>query len=224
MAKILLTEQEQSTITMAVGEAEKTTSGEIVPVVIRESSDYAVYELLFAFLTGFVYYSVLLVFYPAVSSVIDSLFWFPPDWYVTAFYGVSTLLVAGLAYFFSNIPALDRLIIPRKVRNEAVRKRALLYFTESGLSETRDRTGILIFVSLLERRVEILADKGINEKIPQSEWDSLAGSLAAEISQGELAGGITRAVQSCGEKLTRHFPVKSDDTNELPDRVDMPEK
>ena len=224
MAKKLLTPREQSSITTAVGDAEKTTSGEIVPVVIRESSDYAVYELLFAFLAGFLYYSVLLVFYPAVSGAIDSLFWFPPDWYVTAFYGLSTLLVAGLAYFFSNLPALDRLIIPRKVRNEAVRKRALLYFTEAGLIETRDRTGILIFVSLMEKRVEILADKGINEKILQSEWDDLAGSLAAEISKGELAGGITRAVKSCGDKLTNHFPVKSDDTNELPDSVDMPEK
>ena len=224
MAKPILTSEEQSTIASAVGDAEKTTSGEIVPAVIRESSDYAVYELLFAFAAGFLFYSILLVFYPSVSGMIDRLFWFPPDWYVTAFYGVSTVLLIGLAYFFSNMPVLDRLIIPRKVREEAVRKRAMLYFTEAGLTETRDRTGILIFVSLMERRVEVLADKGISEKIPQSEWDSLAGALARDIGKGELSPGLCRAVDSCGKKLTQHFPIKSDDTNELPDGVDLPEK
>ncbi len=224
MAKSVLSEQEQQRISAAVAEAEKHTSGEIVPVVIRESSDYAVYELVFALISGFIYHSVLLVFYKEVSQMISSLFWLAPEWYVTAFYGISTVLVIGLVYFFSNVPVIDRLIIPGKVRRDAVRKRALLYFAESGLTGTRDRTGILIFVSLLEKRVEVLGDMGINEKISQAEWDSIAGSLAGRIGQGELAEGFCDAIHQCGKKLSEYFPVKPDDANELPNRVDMPEK
>jgi putative membrane protein len=104
---------------------------------------------------------------------------------------------------------------------DKVRKRALRHFTESGVYSTRDHTGILIFISLLERRVEILADKGISEKIPQNEWDDVIGGLITSIRENQMADGLCRAVELCGRKLAIHFPVKPDDTNELSDSVDI---
>ena len=221
MRKDLLSPEERERIAGAVGKAEKKTSGEIVPAVIKESSDYAVYELLFALAAGFLYFSILLIFHSDVSGMISRLFWYAPDWYVTAFYGISTTLLIGAVYFFSNIPVIDRLIIPRKVREAAVRNRAMQYFAESGVSATRDRTGILLFVSLLEKRVEVLADNGISSKIAAAEWEALVAALVQDIREDRLSEGLCRAIESCGEKLERHFPIKPDDTNELPDNVDI---
>ncbi|OQY34368.1 MAG: hypothetical protein B6241_05130 [Spirochaetaceae bacterium 4572_59] len=221
MAKTFINEKEQERISVAVKEAEKSTSGEIATALIGESSDYALYELVFSLCIGFVYFSSLLFFYPSVSVWLGNLFWDAPEWYVTAFYGISTVLVVGLVYFFSNMSFVDRLIIPRKVLREKVRNRALRYFTESGVYSTRDHTGILIFVSLLEKRVEVLADQGISEKIPQNEWNELVAALSRAMRDGQLAGGLCAAVESCGKKLSKHFPIKSDDSNELSDSVDI---
>lgn len=104
---------------------------------------------------------------------------------------------------------------------EKVRNRALRHFTESGVYSTRDHTGILIFISLMEKRVELLADQGISEKIPQDEWDDLVAALSRAMRDGQLADGLCTAVDSCGKKLSKHFPIKSDDSNELSDSVDI---
>ena len=220
-SKIPLSDDDQKRIAKAVELAEKKTSGEIATALIKESSDYAVYELYFSLIAGFLYFTFLLIFYPAVSSWMENLFWSSQSWYVTAFYGLTTILFIGLTYFFSNLPFVDRLIVPRKVMDEKVRSRAMQHFTESGVYSTRDHTGILIFISLLERRVEILADKGISDKIPQDQWDSLVADLSVAIKNGDMADGLCRAVESCGKKLSGHFPIKADDTNELSDSVDI---
>jgi len=221
MSREILTEEERKRIAAAVGKAEKNTSGEIATAVIRESSDYAVYELAASLGAGILWFLVLLLFYPRVEAAVSGLFWNAPAWYVTAFYGLSTLVVTGLVYFFSNLPVLDRRIVPKRIMHREVRSRALRHFTESGVYATRDHTGILIFVSLLERRVEILADSGLSEKIPQSDWDSIVGDLTDHIRRGELAEGLVRSVEACGTRLAKHFPIKKDDTNELSDSVDI---
>ena len=221
MKKNLLNKEEQERIAGAVAKAEKSSSGEIATALIRESSDYAVYEMVFSLIIGFLSFSVLLVFYPSLAAAVMGMFWNAPDWYVTAFYGLSTVLVTGIVYFFSNLAVVDRLIVPRKVREREVRNRALRHFTESGIYSTRDHTGILIFISLLERRVEVLADRGISDKIPQAEWDGLVGELSASIREGKLADGLCQAVETCGKKLALHFPIKDDDTNELSDSTEI---
>ena len=86
-------------------------------------------------------------------------------------------------YFLFNISTLDRLIIPRKIMANKVKERAVRYFMESGVSNTRDRTGILIFISILERRVELLADRGIAEKIPRKNGPVLSPELSQELKQ-----------------------------------------
>ena len=220
-SKYPLSDDDKNRIAKAVELAEKKTSGEIATALIKESSDYAVYELSFSLMAGFIYFSILLIFYPAVSSWVENLFWSSQSWYVTAFYGLTTILLIGLTYFFSNLPFVDRLIVPRRIMEEKVRSRAMQHFAESGVYSTRDHTGILIFISLLERRVEVLADKGISEKIPQDQWDSLVADLSAAIKAGSMADGLCQAVESCGKKLSGHFPIKADDTNELSNSVDI---
>ena len=119
----------------------------------------------------------------------------------------------------SNIPGFDRFIVPKAVISRNVHRRALVHFTESGAVNTRDRTGILFFISLRERRVELIADEGINAKVEPSEWNGIINILIAEIKKGNAAEGLERAIMDCSGILEKHFPVKNDDINELPDGI-----
>jgi putative membrane protein len=86
--------------------------------------------------------------------------------------------------------------------------------------KTAGRTGILIFLSLFERRVVILADSGIHAAVPPSAWDEIAGRLAASLKRGERGAALVRAIQECGALLERPpLSRAADDANELPDTL-----
>ena len=80
---------------------------------------------------------------------------------------------------------------------------------------TRDETGILIFVSVFEHRVWVLADRGINAKVDPGQWDSIVAHIVSGIKDGRQADAICEAVKEVGGILARHFPVKADDVDEL---------
>jgi len=102
---------------------------------------------------------------------------------------------------------------------EAVRERAVRAFFEKGLYKTRDETGILIFISILERKVWILGDKGINAKIAPQFWSSLADELSAGLRQNRACEALCTVIEKCGEILKEHFPKRVDDVNELEDEL-----
>ena len=224
MAKITITKEELEEIKKAVAKAESETSGEIATSFIRESDDYAVSELLFAVICGFCFFFLMLFFTPSVERLIQSLSWDYSVNHLLMFYGFSTFLVIAGCYFIANISAIDRFIVPRSVLRRKVQERAVRHFMESGVYNTRDRTGILIFISELERRVELLADTGISEKIPQQEWDRMVSGIVAGIKQNQLAESLITTIGECGSLLKRHFPIKADDENELSDGLELLEK
>ena len=219
MGDFKFSEQEIKNINKAAAHVESVSSGEVLTAVIRESSDYAFYELLAALIGGFIYYAVAMIFYSGISNWLETLFWHPQSWHVTAFYGATTLLVIGILYVLANIPGVDRLIVPKAVISRNVHRRALVHFTESGTVNTVDRTGILFFISLRERRVEIIADEGINAEVSQADWDGILKNLLSDIKNGKAASGLERAILDCSGMLEKHFPVKGDDVNELPDGI-----
>ena len=97
----------------------------------------------------------------------------------------------------------------------AVNRRARLHFIDSGISDTIDRTGILIFVSTLEKQAVIIADRGINDKVQQDTWSTIVNQLTKDIPVRGLAPAIISSVSSCGEILGTHIEKRRDDTNEL---------
>lgn len=119
---------------------------------------------------------------------------------------------------------IDRLIVPKRVMKQKVKERAVRHFMESGVYNTRDRTGILIFISFMERRIELIADKGINEKIPQEKWNSIVENIIQGIKSDKVIEKLKESILECGKLLEKHFPIKSDDTNELSDDVTILEK
>jgi len=200
-AKELFSEEEKQLIESAVQRAEKRTSGEIVPMLVDESYDYPRAEILGA------------GFFSLASAV--SLSW--------AFFSESLwhfLWLFVLCYFpfkllIHNIPALRRrLIHPEEIMAE-VEEKALVSFLEQGLHHTRDETGILIFISLFERRVHILADRGINNIVPENTWDGIVQTITDGMHRGETCHALCAAIDICGRLLEEHFPVKNDDIDEL---------
>jgi uncharacterized membrane protein len=87
------------------------------------------------------------------------------------------------------------------------------------MNETRDKTGILIFLILKERKFHILADEGINEKVPENTWDNVCREIQQKFQNGYFCDGILHGVERVGKILSEHFPIKPDDTNELSNEV-----
>jgi putative membrane protein len=99
-----------------------------------------------------------------------------------------------------------------------VQRAAELAFHQLGMVETRGRTGILIYVSLLERRVVVLADRGIHARVAEGTWDGVVARVVEGIRRGQADDGLVEGIRLCGEILARHVPPQPNDPNELPDR------
>ena len=104
-------------------------------------------------------------------------------------------------------------------RNKTLRQITEEEFFRLGMDKTRDDTGILIFLLLKERQFYILADKGINEKVGQNTWDLIKEKMQELFSKGNFSKGIIYGVEEVGKVLSKHFPVKADDKNELSNRI-----
>jgi len=191
---------EQKMIEDAVAEVEKTTSGEIKVVVVDKSSDYrsAHYRL------G-VMLALLTVFLPVAQNHGLRIFYFQ----ISLFF---------LGYLLAFFPPIKSFFLSQKEKNEEVDQRAIQAFFENNLHTTVDRTGILIFVSLLERQVEIMADTGINEKVEKDTWQKTLDELILNIKKKNLIIGIQGSIFQCGEILAKHFPPKDKNLNELSDK------
>lgn len=224
MSKINLKQDDLKKISSAVKEAESKTSGEIATAIIKESYNYAIYELLFAVIVGFIYFVVMMFFVGSIESWLQSLFWDYHIGHLLIFYGFSTFLIIAIFYFLGNISTIDRLIVSKKNMQQKVKERALRHFMESGVYNTKDRTGILIFISILEKRVELLADSGINEKIPPEKWQSIVDNIIEGIKKKNVTSHLIESINECGELLAQHFPIQPDDINELSDEIDILEK
>ena len=104
-------------------------------------------------------------------------------------------------------------------RKKSVRELAEEEFLRLGINKTRDRTGILIFILLEGRQFYILADSGIIDKVPQTTWDKIRDQMQSMFGNGEFCKGILHGLDESGKILSKHFPVKPDDKNEISDRV-----
>lgn len=100
----------------------------------------------------------------------------------------------------------------------SARQRATNLFASLGVWDTEENSGVLIYVQLVDRRVEILADRGIAARVAQGEWDALCRSMEAAFKAGDYRGGALAAIQRAGELLARHFPNDGGNPNELSDQ------
>ena len=203
-------------IAEAVKIAEGKTSGEIVPFVVERSDAYesALWRGGFA-LSASVWLGIVL-WYELGST------WFP-----------LRLLEILMALFLAQaigmllvlfVPAWRRFFAGEDARARAVKQAAQAAFLSEEVFKTRERTGILIFVSLLERRVEVLGDAGINAKVAQTEWEDVVQTIVASMRAQQPAEGLIAAIQKCGGLLQRQGVLRRvDDADELSNTLRMKE-
>jgi putative membrane protein len=206
----LFTEADREAVRAAVREAEAGTSGEIVPYVVPASDVYtsAVWKgaalgalagplLAFAALrAGFLWAGRLdiWILLPAAAG------------------GAAGYLLAAF------VPAVKRWLAGDEMLEARVRQRAGMAFLAEEVFHTRERTGILLFVSLFERRVVVLGDGGINRQVEASHWESVVATVVGGIREGRPGAALAAGIRQCGELLARFgVALRPDDSNELSD-------
>ncbi|MEJ5352330.1 MAG: TPM domain-containing protein [Melioribacteraceae bacterium] len=104
-------------------------------------------------------------------------------------------------------------------RKKELRQLAEKEFYKLNMHNTRDKTGILIYLLLGERKFYILADEGINSKVEENTWDKLRDEIQSKFVDGKFSEGIIHCIEQVGKILIKHFPIKPDDTNELSNKI-----
>jgi putative membrane protein len=195
-------------IRAAVEEAEKLTSGEIVPLVVTESDDYASAVWKGATLGALAASLAAWALYHWGGFWGDQLFL----WMV-----VPTVAGASLGFFLSGTVApLKRLLAGPELIELRTRRRASLAFLEEEVFQTRDRTGILLFVSLFEHRAIVLGDSGIHRQVEEGEWDGVVRLVVDGVRSGRPGEGLVAAIRECGDLLKRHgVEIQPADVDEL---------
>jgi uncharacterized membrane protein len=105
-------------------------------------------------------------------------------------------------------------------RNAPARERARMLFGKLGVWDTEHNNGVLIYIELADRRIEIVADRGIARHVPQAEWDALCAALRSRFLRREFEAGLIECIEGVGMHLRRHFPLaqSSDNPDELSNR------
>ncbi len=204
-AVVVLDEAAQADVRAAVRAAETRTVGEVVPVIVERSDRHP----------GARWGAALAALLLGSLLLIDILPWTSPILLLLCQLGLGAL-GALLAAF---LPDVQRTFISERRATEVAEEQALQEFVTQGLQETVGRTGVLVFVSLLERRVVVLADEGIASDVADDAWVPVDRAVLAGIRAGSLRTGLIDALQLVGDILAGHAPGTPDDENELADRV-----
>ena len=199
----LLSAEDEERISAAITAAERKTSGEIVAVVTEASDSYLYVPFMWAALAA------LIVPWPLIHFT-----WMTVQW----------IFAIQLLVFFVLLALLwprhiRTALVPKSIRAAHAHQRATEQFIAQNLHTTEGRTGVLIFVSIAERHAEILADKGIDDRVSSGTWQAIVDELTSEISEGRAANGFIRAIERAGKHLSEHFPPGTANPNELPDHL-----
>ena len=196
------TKEDHEAISAAIRSAEQRTSGQIVCVLVRSSSDYVHIPLLWA--------SVLALCLPWPLIYLT-------QWSVQRIFLLQIVLFLVVAVLaFLSVP-LRLALVPRPVQRARAHRAALEQFLVRGMTRT-NRTGVLIFVSLAEHYARIIADEGIARKVHHSEWQDAIDALIACMRDDRITAGFIAAIERCGDVLATHAPADGS-SNELPDRL-----
>ena len=207
LAESFLTPDEQRRVTECVQQAERRTSGEIVPMVVSASYDYPM-----ATVRGATVISLPLAL--IATEVISALLWLQVD-KMWLFLGCFAILYLGAYFLVGRLPSLKRRFLsPARIEEEVKEAATTAFFTE-GLYRTRAENGIILFISVFERRVWILGDRGINEKISPETWQDIVDQVTNGVKSGHSCDAICAAIEAIGDILEEHFPIESDDKDEL---------
>lgn len=215
-ANQFFSEDERKAIAAAVTEAERRTSGEIVPVVATSSGRYDRAEDLFGVVIALLALALAWILFQDIRPVAG-------DWASgqrLALGLLPLLLIVAGGFVVGTVaatlmPVLALPFVSGKEKREEVERGAAEAFHRFRVRKTAGGTGILLYVSLRERMVRVWGDDAISEKVDQAEWDAVRDLVITGIRDGRGGEGVSQGILKCGELLGRHFPLEPGDVNEI---------
>jgi putative membrane protein len=203
-------ENDLERIKAAVRQAEENISGEIVPVIVSNSGHYTSAMYKGGVFAGIFMFILIIIFdrYVPALAVYDPLMIF-----------FCVMMMGGLGALATQyIEPLKRLLVAQSQKDNATRLRAETAFLEEEIFNTRQRTGIMIFISFFEHEVMVIADTGISKVVEQKERDKIVNTLTDHIRRDKIVEGLETSLKRCGEiLLEKGFTKTADDINELRD-------
>ncbi len=196
----------------AVEKFEKVTRGELVPLVVADAGEY-----------GWVKYKTGL--FGFVFALVGGEAWSHFRTWPLDAHEVTVLVTLGVLVgtVVGMVPAVARIFLGQAHTAAVVHRRALSEFTHQGCGNTHEKIGILVMVALLERRIEIIADSGIQSVVAEKEgpdvWHSVTARFSEAAARGEAVQGLIATIESIGTLLGRHFPANGTHENELSDEL-----
>jgi putative membrane protein len=197
-----LTETDRTRLRDAIQAVEAKTRAEVVLAIRARSASYSRGPVLLGALAAWLFLGFQL--FSTWEFPLDAIFLEPP------------LLGACTAFLAASLPPLERGLASRKRRREAVERAARAAFQERGVSLTRERTGVLVFISMLEQSSFLVADKGVSDVVSPEALSKASARIDAAVRTGS-ATGLAAAIGELGESLAAELPARPDDVNELPD-------
>lgn len=201
----ILGEDDRRVVREAIARAEKKTIGEIVPVVVERSDPHP----------GANWFAALCCV--LIGSALTAA-WLP--WESPAFVLLAQLAMGSLGFVLAVLlPDFKRLFVFSNRATSVAEEQAFQEFYANGLQKTEAATGVLIFVSLLEHRVVVMADEGINSRVEDGFWNKTNEAILRGIDRGSLRDGLVAGIDLTGDCLAEFFPWVEGDRNEIPDRL-----
>lgn len=198
----MISDQDRQRISDAIRMAEERTSGEIVCVLMRSASTYSYAPLLWATLVAFITPWLLVAFtHMSVFRVLSC--------------QVAVFIVVGLILSWSP---LRFALVPPAIKRTRAHRAAMEQFFARGVTQARNRMGVMIFVALGEHYARVIADDGVAAVVDQREWQHTVDRLTNQIAHGRIAEGFIGAIERCGDVLAKYAPPDGE-AHVVPDRI-----
>lgn len=209
-------ERDLERIKRAVSAAEEKISGEIVPVIVERSGNYTIANYKGSIIAAsFTFLLIVLLDRYLLDDATNTLFYDP------AFIFLIVVLGGVIGAVLPSISdPIKRFLVARRYQDLVTRQCAENAFLEEEVFNTRQRTGIMIFVSFFEHEVIVMADTGITKMVDQNQWDKIVQEIIGNIRNGKIIEALENGIKQCGDILLEKGFVKTqDDTNELHDEL-----
>lgn len=199
-----LTAEERERIRLAVHAAEQHTNAEIVPMIVNRSGLYRDAQ----------HRAGLILALSALTMLLTTeILWLPWGWHASnaAWLVLATILAYGAGAWLGTRTSLIRLLTPIERMRHKVKLRAERAFAQHAVSQTRERTGVLIMVSLLEHQIYVLADQPLFHRVPMERWSKIVEAAIVRLKTGDVVGGLCESIQTCGVLLAEVCPGRPGD-------------
>ncbi len=218
---MVISTEDHRRVSEAIASAEQDTSGEILAIVAERSDAYHDVGLHYAVLVAFLALGAVAL-WPGLLN-----FWWTMlfGWELPTARGLMTLLFGVVLFKFvatlliMKWKPLRVVLTPASTKTRRVRQRAVTLFRVGAERRTVGRTGVLIYLSIAERRAEIVGDEAIIDRSEPDQWASAMDALITRVRAGQPADGMIDAITMLGAILSVEFPRGEHDVNEIPDKL-----